>query len=140
VNCAVAKRSRKDKEKEKIVYKIIALPMNPRYEPWTEDLLKWIVKTGSLSFPLTGDWINKGIVQPCLRELDRNVHSHSLRHWRITHLVSEYDFDPYDLTAYSGWTFKTTFGGMGMGSGQLDIYLHLAWKRYFKKLLRDDLF
>jgi integrase len=142
---AVAKRSMRakghkgkvlsEKQRKKMVYKIVALPTSQKYEPWTIDLLKYLRKRGALTFDITRQWVNK-LVKQNLRELDPTVHSHSLRHWRITHLVSHNGFDPYDITAFSGWTFKTTFGGMGMGSGQLDTYLHLAWRKYFPKLLR----
>lgn len=145
---AVAKRSLRikghlgkelsEKQKQKMVHKIIALPCSQQFEPWTMDLLKHIKKYGCLSFNLTRHWINH-IVRENLRELDPKIHSHSLRHFRITHLVSHYGFDPFDITAYSGWTFRTTFGGMGMGSGQLDTYLHLAWRRYFPKLMKKGL-
>lgn len=64
--------------------------------------------------------------------------THTLRHFRITYLITEYDFDPSDLCAYAGGTMKTGMGiaGMGAASGQLDVYAYLAWKRYFPKLLK----
>jgi len=137
---AVAKRRKKKKRKGKtvsvLVYKTIALPTNPKFEPWTVDLLKHIVKSGNLTFSLTRQRIWQ-IVKQCLTHLDTHIHPHSFRHYRISHLVQVYDFNAYNITAYSGWTFKTSFGKMGMGSGQLDIYLHLSWKNYFPKLLKQ---
>lgn len=139
VKFAVAKRIRKlrrdRKEVRALVYKICALPCSPEYEPWTLDLLKWLEKGRQLNFALTRQTVWK-IVKKNLVVLDFSIHTHSLRHYRISHLVEHYGFDPYDITAYSGWTFKTTFGGMGMGSGQLDTYAHIAWRKYFPKLLK----
>ena len=123
--------------KNVLSWKIIALPVNPQYEPWTIPLIKYIKENRSLSFNLTRQHIWR-IVKENLKELDRDVHTHSLRHYRITHLHQIYDFDAWDLSAYAGWTVKTSLGRMGMPipSEQLDVYLHLSWKRYFPKLLK----
>lgn len=134
----VLKRKAKvTKKKEDKVYKLIGLPVEPKYEPWTLKLMSWVRKYGTLNFDIsrmTG-W---RIVKRWLGKLDPDVHTHSLRHYRITHLITEYNFDPFDLTAYAGWSFKTGMGKAGMGSvsGQLDVYAHLAWRKYFGKLLR----
>jgi len=50
--------------------------------------------------------------------------------------VRYYNFDPFDVTAFAGWTYSTGFGGMGVASSQLDTYLHLSWQRYYPKLLK----
>jgi len=131
---AVAKRRIKRRNNQPY-YKIIALPTHPRYEPWTLDLIKWLRDNRRLSFDLTRNRVYT-IVRKWLSPLDPKVRTHSLRHWRITHLVTEYDFTPYEITAYAGWTFKTGFSQMGMNSGTLDAYLHLIWKQYFPKLLK----
>lgn len=135
---AIAKRKLKTKHDKERGYipKTIALPAMPVYEPYTKDLLKWIQVHGTLSFNLgrTRVW---QIVKEHLRELDPKVTTHSLRHWRINHLLTEYQFDPYDLTAYAGWSVKHSFGAVEMPvSPQLDIYMHSAWRRYFPKLLK----
>jgi len=123
--------------KSVLSWKIIALPVNPKFEPWTIPLIKYIKENRSLSFNLTRQHIWR-IVKENLKELDRDVHTHSLRHYRITHLLQVYDFDAWDLSSYAGWTVKTSLGRMGMPipSEQLDVYLHLSWKRYFPKLLK----
>ena len=130
---AVAKRKTKGKDDQ--VYKMIALPCSPKYEPWTVDLLKHIQERGRLAFDLTTRRVGQ-IVKRTFRDLDTMIHTHSLRHFRITHLVNAYGFEPYDLTAIAGWTYRTGLGHMGLGSGKLDAYLHLAWKHYFPKLLK----
>jgi hypothetical protein len=70
------------------------------------------------------------------KDLDPTIRAHSLRHFRITYLVMQYGFEPYALTAIARWTYRTGLGHMGLGSGQLDAYLYLAWKHYFPKLLK----
>ena len=132
--CPVLKRKPKSKKK-KLVYKIVALPCDPVYEPWALDLLRWIKNNGKLGFDLTAIQINR-IIKKHLSILDPKVHTHSLRHWRATHLVAYYNFDGWDLCAYMGWTYGSLHGKMNMPIGKSDIYVHLAWKRYFPKLLR----
>jgi hypothetical protein len=59
-----------------------------------------------------------------------------LRHCRITHLIRAYDFTPYQITAFTGWSMKSTFQQMGVqSSSNIDIYSHLEWKDYIDKLL-----
>jgi len=138
----VAKRKKKSRKKEPsiedlLVFKTIALPCNPEFEPWTIDLLKWISKKKQLTFPITRQWAWQ-LVRDNLHELDPKIHTHSLRHYRITHLIEYYGFDPYEVTVYAGWTIKTTAGAMGISAGSpIDIYTHLTWRRYFPKLLRN---
>lgn len=120
----------------RIFFKVIALPTSPEYEPWTKDLLQYISKTGSLTFNITRQRLWQ-IVKQHLSKLDSHVHPHTLRHWRISHLLENYNFDPTQITLYAGWTFRSTFGMMGINaSANLDTYLHLQWKNYFPKLLR----
>lgn len=138
----IAKRKKKSRKKEPspedlLVFKTIALPCNPKFEPWTIDLLKWISKHKQLTFPITRQWAWQ-IVKDNLHQLDPKIHTHSLRHYRITHLIEYYGFDPYEVTIYAGWTIKTTAGAMGISAGSpIDIYTHLTWRRYFPKLLRN---
>jgi len=107
--------------------KIVALPTSLCYEPWTLDLPKQIRSNRKLSFDMTENRVNQ-IVKENLGSFPR-IHTHSLRHFRATHLVSQYNFDPYYLSAYCGWSFRTGFGNLGMPSGELDVYLHLQWRR-----------
>ena len=120
VKIKVSKRSRH--------YKLIALPLN-EYEPWTINLKYVLTHRDMLSLTRQRIW---QILKRSLGMYDPDIHPHSLRHYRLTHLVENYGFDAYDLTVYAGWTFKT---GIGQ-TGQLDTYLHLDWRRYFPKLLR----
>lgn len=123
------------KRKEDI-FKIVALPCDPKYEPWTLDLLRYLKKEKrrNLNFDITRQWAGD-IFRLWLGKFYRSNPKRILnpwRHWRLTHLVEIFGFDPYDLCVYSGWTFKHGISG----SGQLDTYLHLDWRRYFPKLLK----
>ena len=113
-------------------YRSIALPIDPQFEPWTVDIGRHLVKHGELRFNITRRRIHQ-IVSKRLEGLDPTAHPHTLRHWRLTHLVEYFGFDPYDLTIYAGWTFGT---GLKGASGPVDTYLHLDWRRYFPKLLK----
>lgn len=132
VTSGVLKRkSKRKKNVERLVTKAIGLPVNPKFEPWTIPILKHLEKTDRLSFDLTRHSVWR-IVKSRLVPLDDSVTTHSLRHYRLTHLRQEYGFDAMELTIYAGWTFKTGV----QSSGQLDTYLHLDWRGYFPKLLK----
>jgi len=113
-------------------------PVHPTYEPWTTDLLKWVQKDQQhkLSFDITRMTV-QNIVKKNLTQFFPKIHAHSLRHFRITHLINEYDFTPYQITAYTGWSLKSTFGAMRVqASSNLDIYAHLQWRDYIPKLFK----
>jgi len=118
-----------------IHFKQIALPCDPKYEPWTLDLVKRITMKGTLSFNFVRKTAHERIKWEFARQ-GLNVHPHTLRHWRISHLMQNYGFEPYDVSLYSGWSIKSTFNQMGMqASSNIDLYAHLSWSKYFPKLL-----
>jgi hypothetical protein len=124
----------------KIVIKAVALPCDPKYEPWTLDLLKYLKEKGCLSFPIVRSTFHAQI-REALKDLlpKKNPHSNKnpLRHFRISHLISYYGMLPYEITAYTGWSIRGTFQQMGqMVSPNLDAYAHLAWRQYFPRLLK----
>jgi len=148
----VAKRYRKPKkegDKARAVFKTIALPCNPDYEPWTLDLLKFIQQQAK-EHKKDPEWTwHKGlqldmvrmtlqnIVKRNLKRLFPKIHVHSLRHFRCTHLILAYDFNPFQLACFAGWTLKTGFSGLGISSSSmLDTYTHIRWKDYIKKLFK----
>jgi integrase len=138
LKAATAKRRLRTKHQKEqgFIPKVIALPVMPNYEPFTEELLRWIQRHGTLSFPLTRRSVHR-IVKENLRELDPKVSPHSLRHYRITHLVEKYQFQPPDLTAYAGWSVTHSFAAVGIPANpMLNIYYHSAWQAYFPKLLK----
>lgn len=121
---------------QKMIYKAVALPTSTKYEPWTRDILLYISKRGALNFPICRHTA-LAIVKRHLFPLGKNVHAHTLRHWRLTHLAEIYGFDGYELSLVAGWSFRTGFSMMGMAaSSNLDTYLHLTWRKSFSKLLK----
>lgn len=126
----------------KLFFKTVGVPIDPKYEPWSLEILKYIKREGLLKFYL-GDRNIRVIVSKYLKpQLGYDFTAHKIRHIRITHLVQYYNFDPYEVSSYAGWSFRTVFAGMGMNiSPMLDVYAHLVWRRYFPKLLVpiDDL-
>jgi len=145
IKVAILKRKTKDPATPKFRY--VALPIHPSIEPWTGDLIKYMAKMRiennvplSLSINLTRTRVYQIVrerlypkfgIKPNREEHFCNI----LRHFRITHLVSEYNFSILDLVAYCGWSVKTAAGNMGMPSGQSNLYLHLKWRNYYPKLL-----
>lgn len=125
----------------KIFLKIVALPISMSYEPWTYDILRHIQRNkGSLSFPMTRQrlWqVLRAKIPKLLPRKDVHNVKNPLRHFRISHLIEYYDFDPVELTTYAGWTVRSTFGQMGIAaSPNIDHYAHLRWRKYFPKLLK----
>jgi len=127
---------------QKVKMKIVPIPCDPEAEPWCMDLLKWIGSQKNseaartcLRFNFT-EMTAQNIVKKCLHQLDPKIHPHSLRHYRITHLIKAYDFSPYQITSFVGWSIKSTVAQMGItASPNIDIYSHLTWKDYIDKLL-----
>lgn len=124
----------------KVNLKIVALPCSPKYEPWTLDLLQWIKKKGKLSFDMTRFGFYRVLrrnLSEIMPPVSRHTHKNLLRHFRISHLIEYYQFDPYQVTSYVGWAVSSTFTQMGMvASPMLDSYAHLRWRAYFPRLLR----
>jgi hypothetical protein len=138
--------------------RLIALPLNEDYEPWSKVLYDYFQKTGSsLVFPFTRQRVSKYIVEnkifsnltypieryvltneQTLEKVEVKMHNkpfrlHALRHLRASELVEYYGFDAFLLAAYGGWTIK----GMVGGAGAFDRYVSLSWQSYFPKLLRE---
>ena len=135
--------------------RLIALPLDKKYESWTEEILDYYNECGSKPlFPFTRQraWQHskeafEGLTYPIDRyivtkksELEKitvNAHNrafrlHALRHLRTTELITVYGFDGIDLSIYGGWTLRSM---LGVGSS-MERYAHLQWQKYFPKLLR----
>jgi len=117
-------------EEEKIHSRLIALPIDSEYEPWTQELLAYFKDAGSdYVFPFTRQevwyWIThkepvfKGLTYPIEKYVwkpknkdvilkvlphDKPFKNHALRHLRITELRRDYLFDGLQLAAYAGWS------------------------------------
>jgi hypothetical protein len=134
----------------------IALPLEPEYEPWTQQLYEYFRNAkGDYVFPFTRKvpwryvtkaktfegltypierytiWHNKELIKTVDRHT-RPFKLHALRHLRASELVEFYGFDGFNLATYGGWTIKATLGTTGI----FDRYLALTWQNYFQKLLK----
>ncbi len=125
----------------KVHLKTVALPTSAAYEPWTLDLIRWMHKTKKprLNFSITRKqfWnILREHLSGIMPKKGNSTPKNILRHFRLSHLTEYYQFEPFDLTLYSGWTARTVFGQIGIpASGNIDSYIHLRWQSYFGKLL-----
>lgn len=140
---ATAKRGGKER--------LIALPLDQQYEPWTQGVVDYFKQTPNPKFPFTRQFVGKrarkafvGLTYPIdtytitkggikKKTLAHNkpFRLHALRHLRTTELLVRYGFDPIDLSQYGGWTLRSM---AGIGSS-MERYAHLDWQRYFPKLL-----
>jgi hypothetical protein len=123
--------------------KIIALPCSSKFEPWTQDILGYALQTKMqvfLKFDLTRSrvWqIERRWLDPFLKAKSKRNVRNPLRHFRITHLIENYNLNDHDIQLISGWTFSTAAGMFGIvASPQIGEYAHLKWRDYFGKLLK----
>lgn len=133
--------------------RIIAIPMNSRFEPWIEQLAKYIesrkdqglpsarifrVATRTMklhsqqAFSTRDLWIEKYKDVPGHW---KGFSNHGLRHIRKEQLELEYGFDGMDLTAFFGWTLNT-IPGMPRMARRYGSNIYRNWARYFPKLLK----
>lgn len=124
----------------KVRMKIIPIPCGDiSVEPWSIDIIRWINAHKGSPEALRFNFVEmtaQNIIKRNLSNMFPSIHPHLLRHFRVTHLIQNYNFTPYQLTAFTGWSLKSTFGSMGISaSSNLDIYSHLVWKDYIDKLL-----
>jgi len=148
VKSAIAKRKKRMKGQPsqkgqavtvKVKTRITPIILDPQAEPWCLSVLKWLTnKKENTEAKLSFDFVEmtaQNLVRKYLRRLDPKIHPHLLRHYRINHLIRNYNFSPYQISAYVGWSLKGVFGSMGMASSSnLDIYSHLSWQDYVDKL------
>lgn len=117
-------------------YKIIALPTNPSFEPWTRDLVKRIVRNKKLEFDLTRVTVNKIIHENLSPLLGMEIRAKDLRQLRLEHLAKKYDFDPFDLATVAGTNIRSKLNLIEQPVKKTEAQLQLAWRRYFHKLLK----
>lgn len=126
----------------KIFLKVVALPISPVYEPWTEDLLRWIQKSKNhkLSFDLTRRRLTQILrenLSNILPKVNKKNPRNPLRHFRLTHLAEYYNFSAMDLTTFAGWSIASASRKMGVPtSSNVDLYIHYRWQTYFPRLLK----
>ena len=135
--------------------RLIALPLNPEYEPYTKSLFNYFqgFDSNDYVFPFTRQKASEysrsvfkglqypidaykiyenGLVTKEPPDHNKPFRTHALRHLRATELLSRYKFDGTDLSVYGGWTLRSM---MGVGSA-MTRYINLTWNHYFPKLLK----
>ena len=130
------------KRREKFVVKrIVAFPIG-EYEPWTIEIAKH-VQALQPNEPILDmerhtltNRISRAGFYASLKEEDKVSDPHNpLRHYRLTHLIDNYAFDPYQIRTFFGWSPNTTLKASG-GSSISRKYEHLNWGLYFPKLCK----
>ncbi|MGD0494706.1 MAG: hypothetical protein ABSB28_01540 [Candidatus Bathyarchaeia archaeon] len=132
--------------------KDVGIPMDPRIEPWSYDIAKWVQKMrnenklqngkAKLSFDMCEEnfqiVVRKNLSD--IMQLDpkiKKVHPHVLRHWRCDHLRMNYRFQPIQVCAFTGWSIKNEEQSRGQKvSSNIDVYSHLSWRDYADALLQ----
>jgi hypothetical protein len=128
-------------KKKSTYYKVIGLPVQPHFEPWTKDLLQYLVRKKTLAIDLGRDRLGK-IVRQELRGQGMRVPTqikNPLRHYRLTHLSTVYDMrNPIYMTSITGHSSGYDFRAMTGTSlpAALSSYLHSLWRDYFHLLLK----
>jgi len=143
--------------------RLVALPLDEKYEPWTKELYEYFHRArDNYVFPFTRQevWhyitykepIFKGLTYPVekyeikkdgqviARALPHNrpFKLHGLRHLRTKELFEVYQFDGLDFAAYIGWSIRKASSFDQNIPQQLPRYatVYENWKRYFPKLLK----
>jgi hypothetical protein len=130
--------------KKKVKMKVVPIILSPNIEPWGIDLANWIQAKNrspcAFQFPWTEGTCqnivrrNLSHFDPCF-EKPKRMHCHALRHFRITSLIQDYQFSPYQVSNFVGWSLTNTSRRMGIqSSSNLDTYSHLLWTDYIEKL------
>lgn len=142
-------------EGEEPPYRLVALPLPEKYEPWTREIYEYFKDAGdNYVFPWNRQtiWHYISNVQPIFEGLtyrikkyrdldgtkiythDRPFKLHALRHVRTDELIRYFNFDGIDLAAYVGWSMNGNKKEAmpTMASNYAEI--REAWHRYIKKL------
>lgn len=141
-------------------FRLVALPLPEKYEPWTKELYEYSKQAGDdYIFPFERQevWRYLVFVDPIFKGLTykikkytylktgivafkvlphaRNLRIHGLRHVRTDELLKTYHFDGFDLAAYIGWSMGTAKNVSAMPA-QANTYAEVRenWQRYIKKL------
>lgn len=144
-------------------YRLVALPLDSRYDPWATSLLEWWHDAGDhvvFDFHRQDNWeyitrkdkIFEGLhyrikkyhylrngqvtedLVPCLSH-SRRFRCHAIRHVRTDQLIKTLKFDGFDIASFVGWAMSSC-GRVAASPPQAGNYAELreAWPRYIHKL------
>ena len=145
-------------------HRLVALPLDKRFDPWAEDLLAWFHDKGDhVAFDLNrqDNWefitrkqkIFDGLYyiikkyhystvtgevtedKTCLSH-PRLFKGHGIRHVRTDQLIKYLHFDGFDLGALVGWSMGSS-SKVSQAPAQASNYADIreAWPRYIHKLM-----
>lgn len=146
-------------------YRLVALPLNPKFEPWGREMYEYFEASGdNYVFPFNRQEVWEYITRkqrifdgltyrikkynyPGEAEDEtktsfshpRKLKNHGLRHIRTNELLTDYGFDGIDLGAMIGWSMNST-QKISASPSQAGNYAEIreAWKRYIKKLCKPN--
>ena len=144
-------------------YRLIALPLDSKCDPWSQSLLDWWHDAGDhlvFDFNRQDNWeyitrkdpIFDGLTykikkyhyfpngeitedpKACLAH-PRLYKCHAIRHSRADQLIKQYGFDGYDMASFVGWSMGSA-NKVSAGPAQAGNYAELreAWQRPIYKL------
>jgi len=97
--------------------RLIPLPVG---DPLTKTVMAWVEKVGEgRLWPFSRRWALE-----IIKRANPQAFCHLLRHTRLTHLVVEHDFGPYELVKWTGWTDPRPG----------ETYIKLRWRDLTRKL------
>lgn len=125
------------------LFRACALPMNTKYEPWTQEIYQYsmarpderpLFKFGTRTMQIHAKDAFSGINYPIekYKEAERHwrqISTHGLRHIRATELSMYYGFDGTDLAIFCGWRDKSM-------PQMANRYIYQQWSRYVEKLFK----
>jgi hypothetical protein len=127
-------------------YRLVALPLPEKFEPWAKQLYDYFKKAGKdyvfdpifkgLTYRIKKyALLNTGEIAIKVLPHIRDLKIHGLRHIRTDELMKKYLFDGYDFASYVGWSLGTSqkVSASPVQSGNYSE-LREGWERYIKKL------
>ena len=134
--------------------RVIALPLDKEYEPWTKEIYNYFLKRREQDIAWNIFRTTPRTIQNYAKEAfnglvyniedytiykkskvlrhSRNILTHALRHIRATDLMMRYGFDGIDIAVFCGWALG---GSKTIGIPKMaKRYIYGQWGRYISKL------
>ena len=132
-----------------------ALPLDPHYEPWAQEMLECFERAGESRVFKIKKRTLQDLVKPYFQgfqytieaygtmkeeaytkvsEHPRNFLTHGIRHTRAQELMMQYGFDNIDLALFGGWKLAKELRQSAMARY---LYSSGSWVRYIGKLFQE---